>query len=189
MNFKYWIKRLSFLPTCNLGKSSKLASSARVFNMQGESNAIKIGSNSFIAGELLIFRHGGRIAIGDWCYIGEGTRVWSSCSIEIGHRVLIAHNVSIFDSRTHPISPSKRHAHFREIMERGHPRKIDLGEKPVVIADDAWIGANAIILRGVTVGTGAIVGAGSVVSSDVAPFTIVSGNPAREVRKLAEDER
>jgi acetyltransferase-like isoleucine patch superfamily enzyme len=189
MNFSYWIKRLSFRATCILGEKSKFASSARVHNMQGESDSITIGSNSVIAGELLIFRHGGRITIGDWCYIGEGTRVWSSCSIKIGDRVLIAHNVNIFDSRTHPINPRERHAHFREIKDHGHPLKINLGEKPVTIADDAWIGANATILRGVTIGTGAIVGAGSVVTGDVAPFMIVSGNPAHVVRKLGEDER
>ncbi|MDH4236354.1 MAG: hypothetical protein OEV17_03815 [Nitrospira sp.] len=59
----------------------------------------------------------------------------------------------------------------------------------VDIHDKAWIGLDAIILKGVTIGEGAIVGAGSVVSKDVPPFTIVAGNPARVVRELGPDER
>lgn len=53
--------------------------------------------------------------------------------------------------------------------------------KPVIIGNDVWIGAQAIILPGVTVGDGAIVGAGAVVAKPVAPFTIVAGNPARVI--------
>jgi len=189
MNLNYWLQRLSFRPTCVLSHHAKLGRKASILNFGGNNNFILIGAYSFIAGQLCVFRHGGKISIGDWCYIGEGTRVWSSCSVYIGNRVLIAHNVNIFDSRTHPICPRERHNHFRTIMETGWPLKINLGEKPVTISDDVWIGANAIILRDVTIGMGAIIGAASVVTGDVAPFTIVSGNPARMVRELAEEER
>lgn len=58
----------------------------------------------------------------------------------------------------------------------------------IVLGHDVWIGRNAIILSGVTVGTGAIVGAGAVVAKDVAPYAIVVGNPAREVRKRFTDD-
>jgi len=61
--------------------------------------------------------------------------------------------------------------------------------KPVVIGDDAWIGSHAIILPGVTVGRGAVGAAGSVVTKDVAPRTMVAGNPARLVRTLSDDEQ
>ncbi len=54
--------------------------------------------------------------------------------------------------------------------------------QPIRIGNGAWIGAKAIILKGVTIGEGAIVGAGSVVTRDVAPYTIVAGNPARFIR-------
>ena len=60
---------------------------------------------------------------------------------------------------------------------------------PVVICDRSWIGARSIILKGVTIGEGAIVGAGSVVTSDVPPWTIVGGNPARVIRALTDEER
>ena len=57
------------------------------------------------------------------------------------------------------------------------------------IRDDAWVGAGAMVLRGVTIGQGAIVAAGAVVTRDVAPFSIVAGNPAVLVRELGPDER
>jgi acetyltransferase-like isoleucine patch superfamily enzyme len=60
---------------------------------------------------------------------------------------------------------------------------------PIRICRGAWIGARSIILKGVTIGEGAIVGAGSVVTRDVPAFTIVAGNPARILRELATDER
>ncbi len=107
----------------------------------------------------------------------------------IGDRVLISHNVNIFDSLTHPVNARGRHDQFRAILTSGHPKKIDLGEQAVTIGADAWIGANSIILRGVTVGTGGIVGAGSVVTKDVPAYTIVAGNPARPIRELTPSER
>jgi acetyltransferase-like isoleucine patch superfamily enzyme len=142
-----------------------------------------------VRGELLVFGHGGRITMGDWCYVGEQTRIWSSCSISIGNRVLISHLVTIMDNLTHPEDPAARHAQFRAIVETGFPTDDDLGERPVTIGDDVLIGGHSLVLRGVTIGRGAIVGAGSVVTKDVAPMTIVAGNPARYVRDVVEADR
>jgi acetyltransferase-like isoleucine patch superfamily enzyme len=103
--------------------------------------------------------------------------------------VLIAHAVNIFDSLTHPVKASERHAQFKEIAKAGHPRDISLGERPVRIQDDAWIGAGAFVLRGVTIGTGAIVAAGTVVTKDIAPYCLAAGNPATVVRELTAEER
>jgi acetyltransferase-like isoleucine patch superfamily enzyme len=101
---------------------------------------------------------------------------------------LISHNVNIFDSLTHPLSPRQRHLQFNEIASTGHPRSIDLAEDPVSIADDAWIGAGATILKGVSIGACAIVGAGAVVTHDVPAATIVAGNPAVTIRELNATE-
>lgn len=163
--------------------------SARIRNIRGDTQCIKVGAHTLVAGELLVFPHGGDISIGDWCYIGEGVRVWSSGSIHIGDRVLISHNVNIFDSLTHPLNARQRHAQFVSIMQTGHPSSIDLGERPVTVNDDVWIGANTSVLRGVTIGEGAIVGAGSVVTHDIPSYTIAVGNPARVIRELTPDER
>lgn len=184
MNFDYWLRRISGRSTCMLGTNSKLTSTARIRNIRGNNEHISVASHSLIAGELLVFAHGGSIAIGDWCYVGEGARIWSASAIHIGNRVMISHNVNIFDNLTHPLSAILRHKHFHHIATLGHPSHIDLGERPVKIGHDAWIAAGATVLRGVTIGEGAIVGAGSVVSHDVAPWTVVAGNPARVISRL-----
>lgn len=172
-----------------LGERAKLMPSARIRNIRGVDRSIRVGAHTLVAGELLVFLHGGDISIGEWCFIGEGARLWSCGAIKIGDRVLISHNVNIFDSLTHPLSARLRHSQFKEIAQTGHPLSIDLGEQPVTVNNDVWIGANALILRGVTIGEGAIVGAGAVVTHDVSPFTIVAGNPARVIRELTPDER
>jgi len=172
-----------------LGEGAKLMPSARIRNIRGDTRRIRIGEHTIVAGELTLFAHGGDISVGEWCYIGEGARIWSSGSVNIGDRVLISHNVNIFDSLTHPLGARQRHAQFKAIAQSGHPCSIDLGERPVTLGNDVWIGANAIVLRGVTIGEGAIVGAGAVVTHDIPPFTIVAGNPARVIRELGPDER
>ncbi len=153
------------------------------------SNSIVIGRNTHIRGELFTFGHGGVIHIGEYCYVGENTRVWSAGEIRIGNRVLIAHNCSLFDSDTHPMSAQARHQHFVNIITTGHPLSINLRESHIFIEDDAWIGAHSIVLKGITIGRGAVVGAGSVVTKDVAPWTVVAGNPARVIREIPENER
>jgi acetyltransferase-like isoleucine patch superfamily enzyme len=75
------------------------------------------------------------------------------------------------------------------IVTSGHPKEIDLGEREITIGSDAWVGANAMILRGVTIGTGGIVGAGAVVTTNVPAYTIVAGNPAHPIRELTPSER
>ena len=188
MIFSYYLKRLLRKPTCVIGHRTRLSFSATIDNISSSSRSIHIGSNSIIKGQLLVFPHGGKIDIGDWCYLGDFSRLWSSSSIRIGDRVIIAHNVNIFDSQTHPISAKLRHLHFRNIAFSGHPDSIDLGEKPVHICDDVWVAAGVTILRGVTVGAGAIVGAGSVVTQDVPPWTMVAGNPAKIIRRLNPEQ-
>ena len=190
INFHYLLHRLAGKPTCNKHPTARLGPSARIINIGNDSGLIKIGAETIVEGSLLTFAHGGRITVGQWCYIGEGSRIWSAGRIDIGDRVMISHNVNIFDNLTHPVDPVSRHQHFRAIASVGHPHRIDLGERPVRINDDAWIAAGAMILRGVTIGKAAIVGAGAVVTHDVPPFAIVAGNPARVIRyvKSAEAE-
>ena len=169
--------------------TAKIYASARIVNLNKEKKGIYIGHFSHIRGELFTFAHGGKIKIGDYCYLGENSRIWSALNIVIGDRVLISHDVNIFDSLTHPINAKKRHEQFKQIVSYGHPKEIDLQESQVLIKDDVWIGSMSIILKGVTIGEGAIVGAGSVVTKDVPPSTIVAGNPARIIREIPVDER
>lgn len=175
------MRRLRGRPTCRLAPTASMTWGARAINCSGDSAHISIGAHSVVQGELFTFAHGGRIRIGDWCYVGEGTRIWSASAVAIGDRVLIAHNVSIFDSLTHPLDAAARHEHFRRIATTGHPSRISLDERPVTISDDAWIGAGATVLRGVTIGPAAVIGAGAVVTKDVPAGAIVGGNPARVI--------
>jgi acetyltransferase-like isoleucine patch superfamily enzyme len=188
MNLDYLIQRLIGRPTCRLEQDAVLGSTARIRNIRGDTEKIVVGQHSRIFGELLTFASGGEIRIGEWCYVGEGTRIWSAGLIEIGNRVLISHCANVFDNLTHPLNAGARHEQVRQIFTSGHPRDVLLEESPVKICDDAWIGAGAMILRGVTVGKAAVVAAGAVVTKDVLPYSVVAGNPAVLIKKLPSDE-
>lgn len=160
------------------GEGSRILVSGRVFN-SGDSRNIILGKWSWLAGELLIYPHGGRIEIGDHCYVGEGTRIWSLSNVKLGNRVFLSHGVNVHDNDAHSLSAAERHRHFRELVQLGQATFIEnVAVSNVEIGDDVWIGFNATILKGVRIGEGAIVGACSTVTRDVAPYTIVAGNPA-----------
>jgi len=173
------LRAFRFRKYCEAGAGTILLATGRIHNQQGVRKAIAIGSNTWVAGELLVFEHSGRIHIGDYCYIGDGARIWSAEDVTIGDRVFVAHGVNIHDNDAHSPSASERHRHFREVVEHGRAGfREDIKMGPIVIEDDAWIGFNSSIMKGVRLGKGSIVGACSVVTRDVAPYTIVAGNPA-----------
>lgn len=148
----------------------------------GLREAISIGRCSLIMGELLLTRPEGRIHIGEWTYIGPGAKIWAMERIDIGARVFISHGVQVFDNNSHSTSASDRHARFQERQTVGrHLQEEPVAHRPVRIEDDVWIGFNAALLKGVTIGKGAIVGACAVVTHDVPPYSIVAGNPARKI--------
>ena len=84
-------------------------------------------------------------------------------------------NVTIYDTDFHPVNPYER------IITNNDS---SIKRKPVRIDDYAWVGANAMILKGVHIGRGAVIGAGSVVRSDVPELTVYAGNPARYVKDI-----
>ena len=165
---------------CVVGGGSILLPPSRVQNFLRDRKSISIGLNARIAGELLVFAHGGRIEIGDDCFVGEGSRIWSAHSITIGSRVLISHAVNVHDTNSHSISAASRHAHMTAIRSTGHPETLsDVADSPVVVEDDVWIGFNAVVLKGVRIGQGSIIGAAALISKNVAPYSLMVGNPAR----------
>jgi acetyltransferase-like isoleucine patch superfamily enzyme len=163
---------------------------AQIANASGDPGDISVGSFTHVCGQLLTFPNGGKIQIGEWCYIGEGTRIWSQSSVTIGNHVLISHLVDIHDTDGHPIDWQERRqdaeARLTNQMQNLSRRTIAM---PVTIEDDVWVCFKATILKGVHVGKGAIIAAGAVVTADVPPWTIVAGNPAKVVRALTEEER
>lgn len=174
-----------------IDQKSKFYEEAGVNNLQENKEKISIGKNTHIRGNLQVFEQGGRIDIGDFCYVGENSKIWSASEIIIRSHVLISHNVNIHDNISHPISSGMRLKDFKRILgiENYPVEQFDLNPKSILIKEKAWIGFNSIILKGVTVGEGAIIGAGSVVTKDVPDWTIVAGNPAKIIRKIQENER
>ncbi len=171
------------------GQNSFIYREASIVNMKGDPENIVIGSNTHVRGELMTMKYGGNIRIGDHCYIGEGSRIWSGESVHIGSNVLISHNVNVFDTDTHELNHLERAAGYKNLVAQGQPmNKGSIKTAPVVIEDHAWISFNAIILKGVRVGKGAIVAAGSVVTKDVPEFCTVAGNPAKIIKKTNQAE-
>lgn len=179
-HFHNLYKRKKYFQLSVFNDTTSFYSESNIVNKQGKSENIYIGKNSHIRGFLLIYEQGGKIEIGDYCYIGDGSRIWSAINIKIGNNVLIAHNVNIHDNISHPVDSDLRHKDFMRIIGENNqnPSEFDINSKEVIIKDNAWIGFNSIILKGVTIGEGAIVGAGSVVTKDIPDYAVVVGNPA-----------
>jgi maltose O-acetyltransferase len=97
---------------------------------------------------------------------------------------MISHNCFIVDNLTHPINPAEIHAQYLGKSGLGKMTQPDLQPLPVIIEDDVWVGANAILLPGVHVGRGSVIGAGAVVTNPIPSGVLAVGNPARVVKKL-----
>lgn len=169
--------------TADIGKSVVFYTQSDLINL-GARNNIIIGNNCHIRGEILVYDTG-RFKIGIDSYLGPGSRIWCKQSIEIGSHVLISHLVDIHDTNAHSLDWTVRREEGLELFENG--RSIinqDVTNAPIIIEDDVWIGFKATILKGVKIERGAIVAAGSVITKDVPPFTLVAGNPARIIRQL-----
>ena len=102
--------------------------------------------------------------------------------------MLIAFEVLVMDHDSHAMQFESRRHDVRDWM-RGTKDWTAVVRWPVRIGNKAWIGARTIVLKGVTIGEGAIIGAGSVVTGDVPPWMLAAGNPARIIRPLTDAER
>ena len=109
------------------------------------------------------------ISIGRNTSIGAYTMIFSSEKIEIGSDCMLGPFVNIMDSN-HGVSREKKMNQQKNIT------------KPVIIRNDVWIGAKTVILPGVTIGEGAVIGAGSIITKDVESYKIVGGNPAKIIK-------
>jgi len=131
---------------------------ARMFGAQ-------IGSHSSLSNSCKIW-YPKNLQMGEWSIISENCNIYSVDKIKIGNRTTISCDVFICTAG-HDISS--------KIME--------LTYSPIIIGSDVWIAARAVILPGVTIGDGAVVAAGSIVTKDVEPWTVVGGNPATFIKK------
>lgn len=115
-------------------------------------------------------REGARMTIGRQTFINYGCSISASLLVTIGPRCNIGSLVILMDNDFHSVDPDRR--------DEPPP------SAPIILEENVWVGVRAVILRGVTIGAGSVVAAGSVVSKDVPPRSLVGGVPARLIRKL-----
>ena len=113
------------------------------------------------------------LIVGDNTSLNYRTVISVESKVQIGSNCLIAEEVKIFDNNSHGI-----HYQHRTMTEKD--------TAPVVLEDHVWIGMNSIILKGVRIGKGAVVAAGSVVTKDVPSMVVVGGNPAVIIKRIAD---
>lgn len=148
---------------------------------------LKIAEYSQIQGKIITECSDASVNIGARTFIGRSSII-SAHEIIIGDDVLISWGCIIMDHNAHSISWSQRsHDVVNWINGKKDWQNVIKGK--IHIHNKAWIGVNVMILKNVSIGEGAIVGAGSVVTKDVPAWTIVAGNPAKVVRLIPEDER
>lgn len=154
------------------------------FSTGSSPEALTVGDYCRLYGQIRLLG-AGRLSIGHHSFLGPASRIWCSEKIEIGCHVLISHDVDIHDSNSHSLHWQDRRAELIANFEHGdHSVPPGVATSPIYIQDDVWIGFKSSILKGVTIGRGAVVAAGSVVTNDVSPFTMVAGNPARLIKEL-----
>lgn len=150
-------------------------------------NELRVGCDTIFESRVAFDRPGARIQVGDRCFVGNGLLV-AAREIVIGDDVMLSWGVTIVDHNSHAIDFRRRREDVLR-WARGEKDWFCVPQAAVVLHDKCWVGFDASILKGVTIGEGAIVAAGAVVTKDVPPWTIVGGNPARIIRELAADER
>lgn len=182
-----------------LPKSSKEHSNI-IFDFRNPiSNKIYLesGEDCVLNCRMVFESQNGEIKIGDRVSIGQSTLI-SINEIEFESDIYVAWGCYFYDHDSHSIDYKQRIKDRQsELMDlrSGKTNSIIskdwsvVNSKKIKICSHAWIGMNSIILKGVTIGEGAIVGAGSVVTKDVSPWTIVGGNPAKVIKEIPHELR
>jgi acetyltransferase-like isoleucine patch superfamily enzyme len=158
-------------------------------DMSNTDRKIVIGNESMLNCSITLGNEYSKIKIGDRVFIGDRTVFNCINNIIIGDDVMISWGCTIIDSNSHSCISSERINDvtdwvkgFRERDNAKYKNWAVVKSAPIVIKDKAWIGFNSIILKGVTIGEGAIIAAGSVVTKNVPDYAIVGGNPAKIIR-------
>lgn len=148
-------------------------------------DALAVGAHCTMDGVHFALGPEGRVRIGDFCYFTNAVLL---CELElvIGNYVVIGWNATIADTDFHPLAPAERVADAVACspLGKGLPRP-SIPRRAVILEDDVWIGPNAAVLKGVRVGAGAFIEAGSVVTRDVPPRARVLGNPAQVIGAMS----
>ena len=180
---KYYLTRKKYgklVFSYKVDQSASIALTAKISpNVSIRSN-VHIGENCYIAPDVDLRKN---VIVGDNSYINNGTLVASGT---IGKFCSIGYNcqIGIFEHPTNLISTSPSIYRHKNLSQEAKPNwSGDDINSPPIIGNDVWIGSDVICLQGVKVGDGAILSAGCVVTKDVAPYSIVGGIPAKEIKK------
>ena len=168
-----------------LGSSSIITSDYAFKRFHSKLNpALIIGDRCTMDGVHFAIGEKGYIKTGHYCYFTNAVLL-CELEIEIGDYVVIGWNTTIADTDFHPIAPAERVADSIACSPLGKNRtRPEIVRKKVFIEDDVWIGPNATILKGVHIGAGAFIEAGTLVVSDIPPRARVIGNPAQIIGKV-----
>jgi acetyltransferase-like isoleucine patch superfamily enzyme len=172
-------RRLLRMPGVRISPNTKL--NYRGITGKGFST-LTIGSGSIVEGNIICDKPGASVSIGNNTFIGSSTIICAE-GIEIGDDVLISWGCFIVDHNSHALLWNDRRNDVKNWYV-GEKTWDNVVSKKVKIGDRSWIGFNALVLKGVCIGEGAVVGAGSVVTKDVPPYAVVGGNPARVIKVL-----
>ena len=187
MNILNYLKKIIkshvFNKNAIIGANTKFGPQCSCINRSGKKGNIVIGKNSYLMGKLYV-EDDGKIEIENNFYLGSNSFIGAIESIKIGKCVIISNDVKIYDNNNHPTSPEAREYMSMNGYSNDNWRWKHAARAPVVIEDNVWIGQYATILKGVTIGKGAIVATRAVVTKNVPPYTIVAGNPAKVVKKI-----
>ena len=149
---------------------------------------ITVGSDCLLQGLLVTETDTSEIRVGNNVFIGSNTVIDCALQVIIEDDVLVSYQCLFLDNNNHSNDIRARRNDLPDV-KYGRPYNWEeIPSKSIRICRGAWSGARSIILKGVTVGEGAIVGAGSVVTKDVPPYTVVAGNPARVVKVVSPSD-
>ena len=165
--------------------------SIRLDSPREKKKYLKIGNNCIIDAHFVFESYSGCVNIGNNCYLGSSMYI-SHSYIYIGNNVTIAWGCTIYDHDSHSLNYLMRRKDVIDELNDIKHRNMFIKNKdwtcvksePIIIEDDVWIGMNCLILKGVKIGKGSVVGAGSVVTKNVPEFVVVAGNPATIVKYI-----
>jgi acetyltransferase-like isoleucine patch superfamily enzyme len=142
-----------------------------------------VGDDCLLYGKVILHDSNSKITIGNRVFIGEGSELNCKKEITIGDDVMLSWGVTVIDTNAHSIHSEQRKNDVLE-WKQGPAFKnwSHVRSEPVILKNKCWIGFRSIILKGVTIGTGSVVAAGSVVTRDTEDFTVVGGNPANYIK-------
>lgn len=162
--FKRFVWGIVWRTVCFLTPNRGFAPLRRIRTKTARIFGAKIGLHSSLSSSCEIW-YPNNLKMGTWSIISEKCNVYSVDKITIGDRVAISREAFLCAASHDITSPT-----------------MELTHAPITIGSDAWIGARAIVLPGVTIGEGAVVAAGAVVTKDVEPWAVVGGNPAKFIK-------